>query len=66
MGTYFCLDTKVAKDQAEVFKTGSLILRWIILKVLEHSWKISTLLTWKDYSCFADASGSCSLFRLKY
>jgi len=25
--TYFCLDTKVAKDQAEVFKTGSLILR---------------------------------------
>jgi hypothetical protein len=25
--TYFCLDIKVAKDQAEVFKTGSLILR---------------------------------------
>ena len=25
--TYFCLDTKVTKDQAEVFKTGSLILR---------------------------------------
>ena len=36
-GSYFCLDTKVAKDQAEVFKTGLLILRWIILKVFVRS-----------------------------